>query len=120
MDITGYVREESLKVHIGMIKVMILGDGKDHSANFRKSHKVRVESTAVLERRVCRKWLNLSTYLRMELCELESMEGNVRERAVKGRQVISAWKRIIVCMYVGVKKTCVRSEPLKIACRGKH
>ncbi len=79
-------------------KVMVFERAREQAINFAKAY--RVGSEAILG---CKIWLgkekmeevNEFKYLRTILCKHGSMEGEVRERTVMGRQVIDAVERVM-------------------------
>ncbi len=84
-------------MNAGTSKVMVFERAREQTIDFAKPY--RVGSEAILE---CKIWLGKE---RMEevkevkclgtiLCKHGSMEGEIRERAVKGRQVMGALERV--------------------------
>ncbi len=88
-------KRRKLKVNAGKNKVMIFERAREQTINFAKPY--RVGSKAILR---CKIWLgkekmeevNESKYLGTILCKHGSMEGEIRERTIKGRQVMGALK----------------------------
>ncbi len=90
-------KRSKLKVNAGKSKVMVSERAIEQTIDFAKPY--RVGSEAILG---CKIWLgkekmeemNEFKYLGTILCKHESMEGEIRERTVKGRQVIGALERV--------------------------
>ncbi len=82
-----------LTVNAGKSKMMVFDRAREQTINFAKPYRVGLE--AILE---CKIWLgkekmeevNEFKYLGTVLCKHGSMEGETRERTVKGRQVMGA------------------------------
>ncbi len=91
-------KRRTLKVNAGKRKVMVFERAREQTINFAKLY--RVGSEAILE---CKIWLgkkkteevNEFKYLGTILCKHGSMEGEIRERTVKGRQVVGALERVM-------------------------
>ncbi len=87
-------KRRKLKVNAGKSKVMVF----ERVINFAKPY--RVGSDVILE---CKIWLgkekieevNEFKYLGTILCKHGSMEGEIQERTVKGRQVMGALERVM-------------------------
>ncbi len=87
-----------LKVNADKRKVMIFERAREHTINFAKPYRVGPE--AILG---CKIWsgkekmeeVNEFKYLGAILCKHGSMEGKIRERTVKGRQVMGALERVM-------------------------
>ncbi len=87
-----------LKVNASKSKVMVFERAKEQTINFAKPY--RVGSDAVLG---CKIWLgkekmeevNEFKYLGTILCKHGSMEGEIKERTIKGRQVMGAMERVM-------------------------
>ena len=85
-------------MNAGKSKVMVFERAREQIINFAKSY--RVGSEAICE---CKIWLGKEKmkevhefkYLGTILCKHGSMEGEIRERTVKGRQVIGALERVM-------------------------
>ncbi len=90
-------KRRNLQVNAGKSKV-IVSRAREQTINFAKQY--RVGSEAILG---CKIWLgkekmeevNEFKYLGTILCTHESMEGEIRERTVKGRQVMHALERVM-------------------------
>ncbi len=86
-------KRRKLKVNASKSKVMVLERTREQTINFAKPY--RMGSEAILE---CKIWLgkermeevNEFKYLGTILCKHGSMEGEIRVRTVKGRQVMGA------------------------------
>ncbi len=83
-------KRRKLKVNAGKSKVMVFEKAREQTINFANSY--RMGSEAILG---CKIWLgkkveevNEFKYLGTILCKHGSMEGEMRERTVKGRQVM--------------------------------
>ncbi len=91
-------KRRMLKVNAGKSNVMVFERAREQTINFAKPY--RVESEAILG---CKIWLgrekmeevNEFQYLRTILCKHGSMEGEIRERTVKSRQVIGVLERVM-------------------------
>ncbi len=91
-------KRRKLKVNAGKIKVMHFERAREQTINFAKPY--RVESEAILG---CKIWLqkekmeevNEFKYLETILCKHGSMEGEIRKRTVKSRQVTGALERVM-------------------------
>ncbi len=91
-------KSRKLKVNAGKIKVMVFKRAREQTINFAKPYKVELE--AVLG---CKIWfgkekmeeVNEFKYLGTILCKHGSMEGEIRERTVKGRQVMRVLERVM-------------------------
>ncbi len=87
-----------LKVDADKSKVMVFERAREQTIDFAKPYRVGVE--AILG---CKIWLmkermeevNEFKYLGTILCKHGSMEGEIRERAVKGRQVMGTLERVM-------------------------
>ncbi len=85
-------KRRKLKVYAGKSKVTVFERAREQTINFAKPYRMR--SKAILE---CKLWLgkerveevNEFKCLGTILCKHGSMEGEIRERTVKGRQVCS-------------------------------
>ncbi len=101
-------KRRKLKVNEGKSKVMVFETAREQTINIAKPY--RVGSEAILG---CKIWLgkermegvNEFKYLGTILCKDGSMEGEIRERTVKGRQVMGTLERVMkgrnVSMTVG-------------------
>ncbi len=85
-------KKRKLKVNAGKSKVMVFERPREQTIDFAKPY--RVGSEAILG---CKIWLGKKRmevkefkYLETILCKHGSMEGEIRERVVKGRQGMSA------------------------------
>ncbi len=84
-------------MNAGKSKVMVFERAREGTLNFAKPY--RVGSEAILR---CKIWLgkkemeevNEFKYLGTILCKHGIMEGEIRERTVKGRQVVGALERV--------------------------
>ncbi len=90
-------KRRKLKVNAGKSKVMGFERAREQTINFAKPY--RVGSEAMLG---CKIWLgkkmeevNEFMYLGTILCKHGSTEGEIRERTVKGRQVMGALERVM-------------------------
>ncbi len=91
-------KRRKLKVNAGKSRVMVFERARKQTINFAKPFRVRSE--AILE---CKIWLgrermeavNEFKYLGTILCKHGSMEGEIRERTVKCRQVMGAMERVM-------------------------
>ncbi len=90
-------KRRKLKVNAGKSKVMVFERAREQTINCAKPY--RVGADAILG---CKIWLgkvmeevNEFKYLGTILCKHGSMEGEVRERTVKGRQVMGALERVM-------------------------
>ncbi len=91
-------KRRKFKVNEGKSKVMVFETAREQTINFAKPY--RVGSEAILE---CKIWLgkekmeevNEFRCLGTMLCNYDSMEGEIRERTVKGRQVVGALERVM-------------------------
>ncbi len=72
-------KRRKLKVNAGKSKVMVFKTAREQTFNFAKPY--RVGSEAILGCKI--------------LCKHRSMEGEIRERTVKGRQVMGVIERIM-------------------------
>ncbi len=86
-------KRRKLKVNAGKSKVMIFEKAREQTITFAKAYRVGSEAI-----RGCKIWLgkekmeemNKFKYLGTVLCKHGSMVGEIRERTVKGRQVMGA------------------------------
>ncbi len=92
-------KRRKLKVNsTGKSKVMVFERAGEQAVDFAKPY--RVGSETILRRKI---WLgkekmeevNEFKYLGTVLCKHGSMEGEIRERTVKGRQVMGALERVM-------------------------
>ncbi len=91
-------KRRKLKVNAGKSKVMVFERAREQAINFAKPY--RVGSEAILE---CKLQLgrermekvNEFKYLGTILCKHGSMEREIMERTVKGRQVMGALERVM-------------------------
>ncbi len=91
-------KRRKLKMNPGKSKVMVFEGAKDQTINFAKSY--RVGSYAI---HGCKIWLgkevmeevNEFKHLTTILCKQKSMEGEIRERTVMGRQVMGTLERVM-------------------------
>ncbi len=98
-------KRRKLKVNSGKSKVMVFTRAREKTIDFAKPY--RVGSEAILGRRI---WLgkermekvNEFKYLGTILCKHGSMEGEIRERALKGRQVMGAMERVMKGRHVSM------------------
>ncbi len=90
-------KRRKLKVNAGKSKVMVFERAREQTINFAKPY--RVGSEAILE---CKIWLGKEMEEVNEfkdfgtiLCNFWSIEGDIRERTVKGRQVMGVLERVM-------------------------
>ncbi len=91
-------RRRKLKVSAGKCKVMVFERVREQAIDFAKPYRVGLEAIFG-----CKIWLgkekmeevNEFKYLGTILCKHGSMEGEIRERTVKGRQVMGALERVM-------------------------
>ncbi len=91
-------KRKKLNVNTGKSKVMAFERAREQTVDFTKPY--RVGSEAIPE---CKIWLGREKmeevdefkYLGTILCKHGSMEGEIRERTVKGRQVMGALERVM-------------------------
>ncbi len=91
-------KKRKLKVNAGKSKVMVFERARVETINFAKLY--RVGSEVILG---CKIWLgkekmeegNKFMYLGIILYKHGSLEGEIRERTVKGRQVMGALERVV-------------------------
>ncbi len=97
-EFDGVCKRRKLKVNTGKRTVMVFERAREQTINFAKPY--RVGSEAILG---CKIWLgkekmekvNEFKYLGTILCKHGSMEGEIRERTVKGRQVMGVLERVL-------------------------
>ncbi len=107
-------KRRKLKVNASKSKVMVFERAREQTVNFAKPY--RVGSEAILG---CKIWLRKKMeevtdvrYFGTILCKPGSMEGEIREKTVKGRQVMGARERVMKGRYVnmavkwGIRNTC--------------
>ncbi len=90
-------KRRKFKVNAGKTKVMVFERAREQTINFAKPY--RVGSEAILE---CKMWLreermkevNEFKHLGTILCKHGSMEREIRERTVKGKQVWVHWREL--------------------------
>ncbi len=88
-----YVREESLKVYAGKSKVMVFERREEKAINFNTAYRVKLSAAAS-----CRIMLGSEKmeevskfkHLGTVLCKHGGMEGEIRERVMKGRSVVGS------------------------------
>ncbi len=82
-------KRTKLRVNAGKSKVMVLERVKEQVIDFAKPYRVRAEGTTKYRIRSGEERIKMTEfkYSGTVLCKHDSMEGEVRERAVKGRQV---------------------------------
>ncbi len=91
-------KRRKFKVNAGKSKVIVYKRAREQTINFAKPYRVGTE--AILG---CKIWLgkekmqevNEFKYLGTILCKHGGMEGEIRERTVKGRQVMGALERVM-------------------------
>ncbi len=91
-------KRSKLKVNAGKSKIMVFGRAREQTIDLAKPY--RVVSEAILG---CKIWLGKERmeevkefkYLGTILCKHGSMEGEIREKAVKGRQVMGALEKVM-------------------------
>ncbi len=91
-------RTRKLKVNTDKSKVMVFERAREQTIDFSKPY--RAGSEAILG---CKIWLgkekmeevNEFKYFGTILCKHGSMEGEIRERTLKGRQVMGALERVM-------------------------
>ncbi len=87
-----------MTVNAGKSKVMVFKRAREQTIHFAKPYRVGSETMAG-----CKIWLgkekmekvNEFKYLGTILCKHRSMEGEIRKRTVKGRQVMGALERVM-------------------------
>ena len=91
-------QRRKLKVNCEKSKVMVFERRKTEVIEFDRQYRIRLENERVCKIVLDGKFLeevNEFKYLGTVLCKYGSMEGEVRERAVKGRQVVGSLGRIM-------------------------
>ncbi len=89
-------KRRNLNVNAGKSKVMVFERAGEQTTNFAKPYIVGSE--AILGYKIClgkkMEEVNEFRYLGTILCKHGSTEGEIRERTVKGRQVMGAMERV--------------------------
>ncbi len=93
-------KRRKLRVNAGKSKVMVFEKAREHTIDFEKPYRVGSEAIHIVPG--CKIWLgkemmeevNEFKYLGSILCKHGNMEGEIRERTVKGRQVMGALERV--------------------------
>ncbi len=106
-------KRRKLKVNAGKSKVMVFERARKQTTDFAKPY--RVGSKAIPE---CKIWLgrekmeevNEFKYLGTMLCKHGSMKGEIRERAVNGRQVMGSLERVMKRSVSMVVKKGIRNS----------
>ncbi len=90
-------KRRSQRVSAGKSKVMVYGRAREQVIDFEKPYGVTEEDTTKCRIRLGEERMEEVTEFKYlgTLCKHGSMEGEVRERVVKGRQVVAALERVM-------------------------